>query len=459
MEIYCTRPHCPKSINSFPDLNEPLDLKNVRQKYCITCGMPLFLDGRYVPLKELRKGGFGAAFLAYDRRTPAMRKCVVKQLQPSASLNEEQIQKTTQLFHREAEVLETLGTHPQIPELFAFINLRVPSREGQKTEELFYLVQQYIDGEDLEQELNRKGMFSEAEVLEVLQKILPVLEFVHTHDSIHRDIKPSNIMRARNGSLYLIDFGAVKQVVKATPEQQGSNSPNGIHSGMLTGIYTPGFAPSEQTACLAVYPSTDLYALAATCVCLLTGKKQIKHFIDPNTKTWFWRSPKVKVSDRLANVLERMLKDKPKERYQLATEVINALQPTSNMTSKLLNNLEWLIKPFLIGFEIALLAIGFNKLPILINGVLVSITLASLIYAQHRRIITRHNLSILTGSTLVVVLLLLSDLPARLEIPFLNILLQNHPIYVILFAILSGIFAFTLLGLSQLIYQLLARII
>jgi serine/threonine-protein kinase len=420
--------------------------------------MPLFLDGRYVPLKELRKGGFGAAFLAYDRRTPAMRKCVVKQLQPSPSLNEEQIQKTTQLFHREAEVLETLGTHPQIPELFAFINLRVPNWEGQKNQELFYLVQQYIDGEDLEQELNRKGMFSEAEVLEVLQKILPVLEFVHTHHSIHRDIKPSNIMRARNGSLYLIDFGAVKQVVKATPEQQGANS-NGIHSGMLTGIYTPGFAPSEQTACLAVYPSTDLYALAATCVCLLTGKKQIKHFIDPNTKAWFWRSPKVKVSDRLANVLERMLKDKPKERYQSATEVLHALQPTSNLTSTFINNLEWLVEPFLIGFEIALLAIAFNKLPTSINGALVSITLASFIYAQHRRILTRHHLSILTGSTLVVVLLLLSDLPARLEIPFLNLVLQNNPIYVILFAILSGIFAITLLGLSQLIYQLLARIV
>jgi serine/threonine protein kinase len=86
-----------------------------------------------------------------------------------------------------------------------------------KEDQFFYLVQEFIDGQDLEEELNSKGQFSEAEALEVLREILKVLKFVHENGSIHRDIKPSNIMRDRNGRLYLLDFGAVKQVTKGAP--------------------------------------------------------------------------------------------------------------------------------------------------------------------------------------------------------------------------------------------------
>jgi hypothetical protein len=73
MEVYCTRPRCPSPQNHFSDLDDITTLRTAQQKYCTSCGMPLMLDGRYVPTKLLGRGGFGSAFLARDRRIPGMR--------------------------------------------------------------------------------------------------------------------------------------------------------------------------------------------------------------------------------------------------------------------------------------------------------------------------------------------------------------------------------------------------
>lgn len=153
MEIYCTRPGCPRPVNVFTDLDDNNLLKTVQQKYCTTCGMPLILIGRYLPSKLLGKGGFGAAFLARDRYTPAMRPCVVKLFQPAGDLTPQQMQVAQQLFEREGIVLEELGNaHPQIPDLLAFFPLEASSLQGNKQETYFYLVQEFIDGINLEEE-------------------------------------------------------------------------------------------------------------------------------------------------------------------------------------------------------------------------------------------------------------------------------------------------------------------
>jgi serine/threonine-protein kinase len=314
MEIRCTRPGCPRPQNFFADLDDKATLKTTQQKYCTTCGMPLILVGRYIPSKLLGQGGFGAAFLARDRYTPAMRQCVVKQFQPSGDLNPDQLKIAQDLFEREAEVLEELGSsHPQIPDLFAFFPLSVPGLHAGKEDQFFYLVQEFIDGQDLEQELRTQGNFSEAQALEVLQEILKVLKFVHENGSIHRDIKPSNIMRNRNGRLYLLDFGAVKQVTK------GAASP----AGRSTGIYSMGFAPPEQMAGSQVYPSTDLYALAVTIITLLTGK-EAGELYDSYNNQWDWRKY-AQVSDGLADILDRMLLPAPNQRFQSAQDVQDAI--------------------------------------------------------------------------------------------------------------------------------------
>jgi serine/threonine protein kinase len=315
MEIICTRPGCPHPQNYFDDLDNPTNLKTAQQKYCISCGMPLILAGRYLPSRLLGKGGFGAAFLASDRYTPTMRKCVVKQFQPSGNLTAKQLEIAEGLFEREAVVLERLGNkHPQIPDLFAFFPLIVPGRAGGE-EQYFYLVQEFIDGNDLETELAQRGAFSEGEALEVLREILKVLQFVHDNESIHRDIKPSNIMRDRHGILYLLDFGAVKQVTA------GAGNP----SGRSTGIYSMGFAPPEQMSGAQVYPSTDLYALAATCLILLSNKSSDELY-DSYENCWNWRPHVPHISNGLANILDRMLLSTPKDRFQSARDVLGALE-------------------------------------------------------------------------------------------------------------------------------------
>jgi len=121
------------------------------------------------------------------------------------------------------------------------------------------------------------------------------------------------LARDRNGKLYLLDFGAVKQVTSTLGSRNSS-----------TGIYSMGFAPSEQVAGEQVYPSTDLYALAVTVVTLLTGKKPTEMF-DLVRHQWKWRSH-AQVSDALANALNKMLSLAPSQRFHSAMEVMAALK-------------------------------------------------------------------------------------------------------------------------------------
>jgi len=474
MEIYCTRPTCPRPQNFFADLNDKATLQTAQQKYCTACGMPLILVGRYLPTKLLGQGGFGTAFLARDRYTPTMRDCVVKQFQPSGDLSPQQLAIAQGLFEREAEVLEQLGnSHPQIPNLYAFFPLSVGNlNQSGKEEQFFYLVQEFIDGQDLEEELQTKGTFSEAEVLEVLQAMLEVLKFVHENDSIHRDIKPSNIMRHKNGRLYLLDFGAVKQVTKGAAA--------GTPSGKSTGIYSMGFAPPEQMSGAQVYPSTDLYALAVTLIMLLTGKEP-EELYDSYNNAWNWKTY-TQVNDRLAEVLDRMLLPTPNKRFQSAQEVMNALKPRRTppappppprptpkpkpavqhppvqpqppvqqqaaiqQQKPRFTLLETLIGAGFTGFEGALLFIALKSF-LGISGISVGIVgmiVGGLIYTQYRRIIEGKDLLILAGITLV--LLFIPALRVGLSIPG-----------VILAGVLVGAGAIAITALFRLIYLLLSR--
>lgn len=320
MEITCTRPGCTNPRNFFSDLDDKQTLKTVQQKYCSSCGMQLILDGRYLPLKLLGQGGFGAAYLACDRRTPANHACVVKQFQPPTDLSPQQLEIALNLFDREAEALEQLGAqHPQIPRLLAFFPLSVANVRTGSTDQFFYLVQEYIQGKTLEELVMEQGAFSEAETLELMRSILGILQFVHENGAIHRDVKPSNIMRHENGQYFLLDFGTVKQVA------QGPAS--GATMGSSTGVFSAGFAPPEQMAGRAVYPSTDLYSLGVTALVLLTGKLNPIELFDAYTNRWQWQ-PFVTVSPGLTAVLERLLDPTPNQRFQSAAEVLAALNPS-----------------------------------------------------------------------------------------------------------------------------------
>jgi len=277
--------------------------------------MEMILGGRYLPLSVLGKGGFGTAFLARDIDSPTKRRCVVKLFQPPVTLTDSQMQTAQRLFATEAEVLERFGLqHPQIPNLYAYFPLLIKNPLTNQTEELFYLVQEFVDGEDLEQILDREGVFSEQDVTEVLREVLKVLDFVHGNGAIHRDVKPSNIMKGRNGRLYLLDFGAVKEVA----------TPSGVQRGPTT-ICSPDYAPPEQIMNGTVGATSDLYALAASCVILLTNKGS-NELRDSSTNSWNWRSH-VQVADTLADVLDRMLQARPDNRFPSAKAALAALNP------------------------------------------------------------------------------------------------------------------------------------
>lgn len=326
MDLLCTRPGCAR-LNSFPDLDNRNTLQTVQQKFCTSCRMPLILAGRYLPVKLLGQGGFGAAYLALDRFTPTMRFCVVKQFQPSGNLNQQQLDLALSLFEREAVVLEKLGNrHDQIPDLFAYFPLIVDDPRSGKENQFFYLVQEFINGQDLEKTVEKHGPMKEEEVQWVFTEMLKILTFVHNTGAIHRDIKPSNLMRDQEGKLYLLDFGAVKQVAVGA----GGNNESS------TGIYSMGFAPPEQMAGNQVYPATDLYALAVTCLYLLTGKTA-QDLYDPYHNQWNWQIPGLKVNKQFGEVLDRLLLPAPRDRYSSAEEALTALNSGGKTPAKTSN--------------------------------------------------------------------------------------------------------------------------
>jgi serine/threonine-protein kinase len=109
-----------------------------------------------------------------------------------------------ELFEREARTLGKIGNHPQVPRLLDYF----------EDNHQFYLVQEYISGSTLQQEVKRSGPLSEAGVKQFLSEILPLLQYIHSQQVIHRDIKPANLIRReQDRKLVLIDFGAVKNQV------------------------------------------------------------------------------------------------------------------------------------------------------------------------------------------------------------------------------------------------------
>ncbi|MFO0142620.1 MAG: protein kinase domain-containing protein [Aphanizomenon sp.] len=317
---YCTRPHCPSPENRFPD--SP-DSNTTSEIFCQACGMPLILRGRkghYQTIKHLGKGGFGATFQAIDLDSVNQRQCVIKRLNikideiQAEHDNPEIVNKIVEgikaAFDREAQVLEFLGDNSgNIPSLYDYFSLTAPVFGQQEELEFKYSVQQYIQGEDLSKELRRKGRFSEAEILDFLKQILPVLQFIHDQNSIHRDIKPSNIVReTATQKLFLIDFGAVKQVVSGETNIKKSLP-----------IFTKVYASPEQREeekIREVYPSSDLYSLAVTCLELLTGTPPVD-YLDNNYRNWRQQASRI-ISPALANILDKMLKDNSRHSFQSA---------------------------------------------------------------------------------------------------------------------------------------------
>ncbi|MBD0264689.1 MAG: serine/threonine protein kinase, partial [Tolypothrix sp. Co-bin9] len=175
--------------------------------------MQTLLNKRYRVIRTLESGGFGETFLAEDTQMPSNRRCVIKQLRPIQN-NPQIYQLVQERFKREAAILEDLGGETkQIPILYAYFQL-----DG-----LFYLVQEWIEGDTLTKKVDEQGSLSESAVKEILVNLLPVTEYVHNQGIIHRDIKPDNIiLRHRDRKPVLIDFGAIRETMGTVMNSQGN---------------------------------------------------------------------------------------------------------------------------------------------------------------------------------------------------------------------------------------------
>jgi serine/threonine-protein kinase len=234
---------------------------------------------------------------------------VLKQLQPSSTVPYV-LQMARELFEREAQTLGRIGNHPQVPRLLDYF----------EADQQFFLVQEYIGGATLQQEVKKNGPFTEASVKQFLSELLPILDYIHGHQVIHRDIKPANLIRrTHDGKLVLIDFGAVKNHTSTMVNNASEHTAFTAYA-----IGTAGFAPPEQMAMRPVFAS-DIYSLGVTCVYLLTGKSPKDLSYDPATGELMWRQ-KTDVSEHFAQVLQKMLDVSVRHRFQTAQEVLQALE-------------------------------------------------------------------------------------------------------------------------------------
>lgn len=270
------------------------------------------LSGRYEIVQILGRGAFGHTFLAKDLQRPGHPQCVVKQLSYT-SQEPQALADARRLFKSEAEILEKLGQHDQIPRLLA---------EFEENNQ-FYLVQEFISGHTLDQEIRYPQSWSEHQVINLLTEVLPVLAFVHSQGVIHRDIKPANLMRrATDGKLILIDFGAVKDINNQIPQAQSTPT---------VAIGTPAYMPIEQFQGYPLFNS-DIYALGMIVIQALLGLPaneltKLRANNSPHPGEIFWRN-QAQVSPTLADVIDKMVRFNSRERYQSASEVLADLGKT-----------------------------------------------------------------------------------------------------------------------------------
>ncbi len=267
----------------------------------------LTINGRYRILQQIGVGGFGLTYLAEDLQLPTRPKSVVKHLRPQIT-DAETLNLANRLFQQEAEILYRLGGHPNIPSLIAHFK-----ENGE-----FFLVQEFIEGHTLDREFFGGKKYNQKDIIQFLGQTLEILSFVHTQKVIHRDIKPANLIRRNSdGNIFLIDFGAVKQVsnVPRTPNS------NATFSTITIGSH--GYMPMEQMAGNPNF-SSDLYALGLVAIEALTGIKPLDLPKNATTNEFVW-SHKTQLSPELERFISKFVRLDFRQRYVSANEALAGL--------------------------------------------------------------------------------------------------------------------------------------
>jgi serine/threonine protein kinase/Flp pilus assembly protein TadD len=263
----------------------------------------VLLVGRYKIIRELARGGFGITSLAEDTMSSNC-PCVVKQLYPQ---NSDIIETAKLLFKREVAILKYLQQKQQIPKYFNYFE------DVQNGQTHYYLVQEYIDGEPLQNLIVQQ--WTQPRVINFLREILSILKYLHQINVIHRDIKPPNVMRREEDKKFvLIDFGAVKQL------DINYSSSHEQHTQTMIG--TTGYAPPEQMAGKPGFYS-DIYGLGITAIQLLTKipPKNLKR----DTKDNIIWTDGLDIDESFSAILTKMVYRNHEERYQSVEDVLDDL--------------------------------------------------------------------------------------------------------------------------------------
>ena len=305
---------CPHIYKNHSNSCRYLSVLEVLQDLEPLLKIELTLGGRYKICQYLGGSIWGYTYLAedlYGRHLGS--KCIVKNLKPQ---NNKLSNDAEERFNKELAALRELGNHDLIP---GFLNEFTENGE-------IYFVREFIEGNDLNQELKKNYSLNKDSVIKILFDVLETLKFVHSKRIIHRDIKPSNLIRrSSDGKIVLIDFGAVKEIIKLpTNSGQISNSTKAVG--------TEGYMSPEQRSKRPTFAS-DIYALGMTAIHLLTGEHPEVLQTDPETGNLIWRN-ETQVSEDLAAILDKMIRvDLGKGgRYQSADEVLSLLNRKFNKT-------------------------------------------------------------------------------------------------------------------------------
>lgn len=276
----------------------------------------LLRGGTYRVTRQLKSGGFGNTYMVENVHfceTYAMKEFFMQGVTTrtgttvsiSQADNAEIFRSQKEKFKKEAQRIRKLN-HPNIVKIYDLF----------EDNDTYYYVMDYIDGQSLADRLKSSGAMSEVEAMVVLKKVLVALQAVHAADFTHMDIKPGNIMQDRVGKVYLIDFGASKQMTSS--EQRTLNS--------TTMPYTEGYAPMEQIEkeIKNVGPWTDLYAVGATMYRMLTDRQPPSSTEIINDDDPFVFSSGV--SERTQSLIKWMMEPSRKKRPQSVLEVIQRLE-------------------------------------------------------------------------------------------------------------------------------------
>ncbi|MBE9040958.1 serine/threonine protein kinase [Oscillatoriales cyanobacterium LEGE 11467] len=264
----------------------------------------MIVADHYRIVTKIGQGAFGTTYEAEDLTN--YKRVAIKVL----SLRQVQDWKVLDLFEREAKVLARID-HRAIPKYLDYFH------EATTDDRRFYLVQELVSGESLSTLVKKGWHGSEDQVRDIALQVLQILDDLHQMQPsiIHRDIKPSNIIRRADGQIYLVDFGAVKDVYRQTL------------MGGETFIGTLGYMPPEQFRGQSFFAS-DLYALGATLLFLLTHRSPEEL---PRKRMRFDFRNRVNISPEFANWLDKILEPAVEDRFKSAKEAANALQGKVNL--------------------------------------------------------------------------------------------------------------------------------